>query len=106
MTDEQLPATIPGLVARAAASFATREALVDERARLTFAQLAEQVDRAGRALVASGIEPGDRVGIWAPNCTEWVIAALGISAAGGAIVPLEHPLQGRARRATCSSAPT
>jgi HIP---CoA ligase len=54
---------------------------------LTFAQLGAQAERAGRALVASGIAPGDRVAIWAPNCTEWVIAALGISAAGGVIVP-------------------
>jgi HIP---CoA ligase len=98
MTDEQLPATIPGLVARAAASFAAREALVDERARLTFAQLAAEVDRAGRALVASGIEPGDRVGIWAPNCTEWAIAALGISAAGAAIVPLNTRFKGAEAR--------
>ena len=98
MTEEQLPSTIPGLVARAADSFAAREALVDERARLTFAQLAEQIDRAGRALVASGIEPGDRVGIWAPNCTEWAIAALGISAAGGAIVPLNTRFKGAEAR--------
>jgi HIP---CoA ligase len=98
MTDEQLPATIPGLVARAAASFADREALVDERARLTFAQLADHVHRAGRALVASGVEPGDRVGIWAPNCTEWVIAALGISAAGAAIVPLNTRFKGAEAR--------
>jgi acyl-CoA synthetase (AMP-forming)/AMP-acid ligase II len=87
MTDDQLPTTIPGLVTRAAAAFAANEALVDERERLTFAQLAAQAERAGRALVASGIEPGDRVAIWAPNCTEWVIAALGISAAGAVIVP-------------------
>jgi HIP---CoA ligase len=98
MTEEQLPSTIPGLVARAAASFATREALVDERARLTFAELAERVDRAGCALVASGIEPGDRVGIWAPNCTEWAIAALGVSAAGGAIVPLNTRFKGAEAR--------
>ena len=98
MTEEQLPSTIPGLVARAADSFAAREALVDERARLTFAQLAKQIDRAGRALVASGIEPGDRVGIWAPNCTEWAIAALGISAAGGAIVPLNTRFKGAEAR--------
>ena len=94
MTDDQLPATIPGLVARAAALFAAREALVDERERLTFAELAAQVDRAGRALVASGIEPGDRVAIWAPNCTEWVIAALGIFAAGAVLVPLNTRFKG------------
>jgi HIP---CoA ligase len=98
MTDDQLPSTIPGLVARAAASFAAREALVDERTRCTFAQLADQVGVAGRALVASGIEPGDRVAIWAPNCTEWVIAALGISAAGGVIVPPNTRFKGAEAR--------
>src|SRR4051794_17930078 len=98
MTDEQLPSTIPGLVARAAASFADREALVDERARLTFAELAAQVQRAASALVASGIETGDRVAIWAPNCTEWVIAALGISAAGAVIVPPNTRFKGAEAR--------
>ncbi len=93
MTD-QLPSTIPGLVARAAASFAGNEALVDERDRITFAQLAEHVDRAARALVASGIEPGDRVAIWAPNCTEWVVAALGIFRAGAVLVPLNTRFKG------------
>ncbi len=98
MTDDQLPSTIPGLVSRAAASFAAQEALVDERARLTFAELAEQVERAAQALVASGIEPGDRVAIWAPNCTEWVVAALGISCAGGVIVPLNTRFKGAEAR--------
>jgi HIP---CoA ligase len=93
MTD-QLPSTIPGLVARAAASFAENEALVDERDRITFAQLEEHVDRAARALVASGIAPGDRVAIWAPNCTEWVIAALGIFRAGAVLVPLNTRFKG------------
>jgi HIP---CoA ligase len=98
MTDDQLPSTIPGLVTRAAASFAAREALVDERLRLTFAQLAEQVAVAGRALVASGVEPGDRVAVWAPNCSEWAIAALGISAAGGVIVPPNTRFKGAEAR--------
>jgi acyl-CoA synthetase (AMP-forming)/AMP-acid ligase II len=98
MTDDQLPSTIPGLVARAAASFGAREALVDERERLTFAQLDAQVARAGRALVASGIAPGDRIAIWAPNCTEWVIAALGIFAAGGVLVPLNTRFKGAEAR--------
>ncbi len=45
-------------------------------------------------MVASGIEPGDRVAIWAPNCTEWVIAALGIFTAGGVLVPLNTRFKG------------
>ncbi len=75
-----------------------REALVDERERLTFDQLDAQVARAGRALVASGIQPGDRVAIWAPNCTEWVVAALGIFAAGGVLVPLNTRFKGAEAR--------
>ncbi|MDQ1435933.1 MAG: HIP---CoA ligase [Actinomycetota bacterium] len=98
MTDDQLPSTIPGLVDRAAASFPELEALVDPQMRLTFPQLAEEVGRAGRALVASGIEPGDRVAIWAPNCSEWVIAALGTLAAGAVIVPPNTRFKGAEAR--------
>ncbi|HEX5094620.1 MAG TPA: FadD3 family acyl-CoA ligase, partial [Acidimicrobiia bacterium] len=70
------------------------EALVDERDRLTFAQLQDAAFGAARALVASGIQPGDRVGIWAPNTTEWVVAALGIYAAGGVVIPLNTRFKG------------
>ncbi len=97
MTD-QLPSTIPGLVDRAAASFANTEALVDERDRVTFAELAGQADRAASALVATGIAPGDRVAIWAPNCTEWVVAALGIFRAGAVLVPLNTRFKGAEAR--------
>jgi acyl-CoA synthetase (AMP-forming)/AMP-acid ligase II len=91
---EHLPETIPGLITRAAERFGTREALVDDRARMTYAELADAAAQAGRALVAMGIERGDRVAIWAPNCTEWVIAALGITSAGGVIVPLNTRFKG------------
>ena len=40
--------------------------------RHTYAELGEGVDRLARALLAGGIEPGDRLGIWSPNCAEWV----------------------------------
>ena len=94
MVDDELPQTIPGLVTRAASRFATQEALVDERARITFAELAGAAEQAARACVASGVGPGDRVAIWAPNCTEWVVAALGIFAAGGVLVPLNTRFKG------------
>ena len=93
-TTEHLPQTIPGLVERAAAEFGPDEALVDEDERITFAELADRAAQAARALIASGIEPGDRVSIWAPNCREWVIAALGIFAAGAVLVPLNTRFKG------------
>jgi acyl-CoA synthetase (AMP-forming)/AMP-acid ligase II len=88
VTDPELPQTIPAVLARAASRFGDREALVDERARLMYADLAAAASRAARALIASGIEAGDRVSIWAPNTTEWAIAALGIHSAGAVLVPL------------------
>src|SRR5882762_6841362 len=94
MSKDALPQTIPGVVARAAEEYASLEALVDERERLTFAQLADGATRTARALIAAGIEAGDRVAIWAPNTTEWVLAALGVYAAGAVIVPLNTRFKG------------
>ena len=88
MTEPDLPQTIPAVLARAAERFGDREALVDERARLTYAELATAVEQAARALIASGVEPGDRVSIWAPNTTEWAVAALAIHSTGAVLVPL------------------
>jgi acyl-CoA synthetase (AMP-forming)/AMP-acid ligase II len=93
-TEAHLPQTIPGLVARAAERFGATEALVDTEQRITFAGVADHAARAAGALVASGVEPGDRVAIWAPNCREWVIAALGVFGAGGVLVPLNTRFKG------------
>ena len=61
----------------------------------TYAQLAPEVDRYARGFVAAGVGAGDRVAMWAPNCAEWMLAALGLLRAGAVLVPLEHPVQGR-----------
>jgi len=89
-----LPLTIPGLVGRAAERFAHREALVDGDLRLRFDELAAHVERAARAFIASGVTPGERVAIWAPNIAEWAIAALGVHCAGGVVVPLNTRFKG------------
>ena len=86
--------TINDLVGAAAKAWPDVEALVDGELRLTFAQLHEEVVRAARAAVAAGIEPGDRAAVWAPNMAEWMLAALGVLAAGGAIVPLNTRYKG------------
>jgi acyl-CoA synthetase (AMP-forming)/AMP-acid ligase II len=86
--------TIPGLVRTSAERFGDREALVDGEVRLSFRELADAARQAARAAIASGIEPGDRVGIWAPNIHEWVIAALGFLSAGAVLVPLNTRFKG------------
>jgi len=89
-----LPLTIPGVVARAVERFGDREGVVDGSTRLTFAELGQLVDTAARALVASGVEPGDRVAIWAPNVYEWAVAALGTHSVGGVVIPLNTRFKG------------
>jgi acyl-CoA synthetase (AMP-forming)/AMP-acid ligase II len=86
--------TVPRLVEDAAVRHATTEALVDGDVRLTYAQLAVEVDRYARGFVAAGVAAGDRVGMWAPNCAEWMLAALGVLRAGGVIVPLNTRFKG------------
>jgi acyl-CoA synthetase (AMP-forming)/AMP-acid ligase II len=67
---------------------AGNEAVVDTNVRLTYGQLPEAVDLYARGYVAAGVGAGDRVGIWAPNCGEWVLAALGALRAGAVLVPM------------------
>ena len=92
--------TIPNLVEDAAARFGEAEAVVDPNGphgtttRLTFDQLAEEVATTTRAVLANGIERGDRVAIWAPNCAEWIVAALGAVGAGALLVPLNTRFKG------------
>ena len=89
--------TIPRLLRSSAERFSAREAIVDVDAgvTLTFEQLAAAAHDAARAFLAHGIEPGDRVAIWAPNVWEWVVAAIGLQSAGGVLVPLNTRFKGR-----------
>jgi HIP---CoA ligase len=89
-----LPATIPALVAEAAVKHADTEAVVDGDRRVSFAELARLVKVAAADCVTRGVEPGDRVGIWAPNTLDWVVAALGALSAGAALVPINTRYKG------------
>jgi acyl-CoA synthetase (AMP-forming)/AMP-acid ligase II len=85
--------TIPELVARAAEHYGEREAVVDGAVRLTFAELAARIQHCGRSMMAYGVQPGDRVAIWAPNSWEWIVTALGAVSVGGVLVPLNTRLK-------------
>src|SRR5437868_5002723 len=86
--------TVPSAAAAAASRFGERPAVVDGDTRLTYAELFEQSRRFGAALVASGIQPGDRVAVWAFNSAEWIIALLGLSQAGAVLVPVNTRWKG------------
>ena len=68
-----LTETIGANFDRTVATHGHREALVeyDSARRWTYAQLRADIDALAHGLIRLGIEKGDRVGIWAPNCAEW-----------------------------------
>jgi fatty-acyl-CoA synthase len=70
------------------AAFPDRDALVDraQGVRLTYAELGSRVDRLARGLLATGLAKGDRIGIWAPNCTEWVLTQFATAKLGAILV--------------------
>ena len=82
------------VLARSVERFGDDHAIEDGNITLTFKQLQSAAHEATRALMACGIEKGDRVAIWAPNVWEWVVAALGIHGAGGVLVPINTRFKG------------
>ncbi|MCW3012042.1 MAG: AMP-binding protein [Solirubrobacterales bacterium] len=54
--------------------------------RWTWADLAGRIDRLAAGLLDAGIEKGDRVGIWAPNCAEWVLVQYATAKIGAILV--------------------
>lgn len=70
-----LAMTIGQAFDQTAARYAGNDALVvcHQQQRFTWAQLAAAVDLHARGLLALGLRPGDRLGVWAPNCVEWFL---------------------------------
>jgi len=80
--------TIGANLDRIVAAYPERDALIvrHQDLRWTYAELAARVQQVARALVTSGLEPGDRIGIWAPNCSEWVLVQYATAKAGVILV--------------------
>ncbi|MYZ10122.1 AMP-binding protein [Streptomyces sp. SID2999] len=80
--------TIGANLARTAATWPGREALVDVPAgrRWTYAEFAADVERLACALLASGVAKGDRVGVWAVNRAEWVLVQYATAQVGAIMV--------------------
>ncbi|MFJ9541034.1 AMP-binding protein [Streptomyces sp. NPDC101225] len=80
--------TIGANLDRTVAAWPDREALVDVPSgrRWTYAEFGADVERLARALRASGVAKGDRVGIWAVNCPEWVLVQYATARVGAIMV--------------------
>ena len=87
-TKPLLAMTIGAAFDRAVERFAEREALVvrHQNLRYTWAQLADEVERCARGLLALGLQPGERVGIWSPNNAQWCITQFATAKIGVVLV--------------------
>jgi len=76
--------TIGAVLDHAVSRWPDTEALVsiDQGIRWTYSQFHRRVDDVAAGLLALGLEPGDRVGIWAPNCAEWTLTQFATARVG------------------------
>jgi acyl-CoA synthetase (AMP-forming)/AMP-acid ligase II len=107
--------TIGALLDEVSAIDGSREALVvaHQKIRWTYSELKARSDAFASGLLALGLKPGDRVGIWAPNCAEWTVAQFATAKAGLILVnvnpayrlnELEHALRTVGCRALITAA--
>ncbi len=80
--------TIGSDLARSIDRFGAREALVEAATgrRWTYRELGRAVDEVALGLLAKGVGKGDRVGIWSPNCAEWVLVQYATARIGAILV--------------------
>lgn len=93
--DEANWRTIPELIDASCTTYGDQQALVDGEVDWSFTELRQAIHQAAKSLIATGIQAGDRVAIWAPNTWEWVVAALGVHVAGAVLVPINTRFKGR-----------
>lgn len=86
--------TLPALIRQAAQRHPQRPAIVDGETVIRYDDLLARSETVARALIALGVNAGDRVAIWAPNGHEWIEAACGLHAAGAVLVPLNTRMKG------------
>jgi fatty-acyl-CoA synthase len=83
-----LEETIGANFERTVAAHADREALVEVASgrRWTWAELDADVNRLARGLIATGVDKGDRVGLWSPNCAAWTLTQYATAKIGAVLV--------------------
>jgi HIP---CoA ligase len=81
------PRTLPALLRAAAEAHGDRAAYVEDGHTLSYRDLLQRVRETAAGYRSLGLVPGERVVVWAPNSTDWAVAALAVSYAGGVLVP-------------------
>ena len=83
-----LAMTIGAAFDQTVARFPDREALVarEQDVRMTWSELGVLVNKSARALLALDIKPGERVGIWSPNCVQWLVTQFATAKVGAILV--------------------
>jgi fatty-acyl-CoA synthase len=88
--------TLGDLLSRLAQALPDHEALVyGERPRYTFAALEREARTIARGLMALGVEPGERVVLWATNVPEWVVLQFALAKIGAILVTANTSLRAR-----------
>ena len=88
MPEPYIKTTFGELPARMAVQFGEREGLVFEDQRYTFAEMASRIDQAAKGLMAIGVQPGNKVGLWLLNQPEWVDLMFAVAKIGAILVPI------------------
>ena len=85
-----LDETIPENLARTVAAYGGRDALVsaEQGLRYTYGEFADAVEDVAAGLIALNVQVGDRVGIWSPNCAEWVLVQYATAQIGAILVTI------------------
>ena len=83
-----LDATAGSLLAATAARFPYHEAIVATDRRISYGQFYAEASRFARALLAVGVQPGDKVALWLPNRPAWLFAQYGAALIGAVVVAL------------------
>lgn len=86
--------TVPQLLQQVVARFGDKPAIREGDRQISYRQLDDLRWQAARAFLAAGINKGDRIAIWAPNISEWIVATLGLESIGAVLVPLNTRMKG------------
>lgn len=86
--------TIPAALFNAAKQWSSKIAVIEGNKQRNFQQLLEDSIRCSKAMLASGINFGDRIALWAPNIYQWITVAVGAQMAGAIVVPLNTRYKG------------